>query len=221
MIIVDVHEPRSIAEFLEDLGVKVKLMHLMPGDYVIGRMGVERKSVRDFFSSLISKRLFDQVKRLREAYEEVALIVEGDLSFVEMVSNPNSIWGALTSLVIDRGIPVFFTPDEENTARLLYVLHKREVEGMSKALPAIRYKPKMLSDDEWRIFIVEGLPNVGRKTAERLLSRFKTVRRIFNASATELMRIPEIGEKKARRIVELISGEFGAQKKLEDNITKS
>ena len=113
-----------------------------------------------------------------------------------------------------KGIPIIFTPDLEGTADFLITLDKRLSEERGQKAALIRYKPKMLTEDEWKLFIVESLPYVGPKTAERLLERFGTVRRIFNASAVELMSIPEIGEKKARRIVEILNSRFKSQRKL-------
>lgn len=210
MIIVDTHEPDLIRDLLRWLGAEISVKHITPGDYVVGDMGVERKSLNDFFASIVRKRLFDQIARLKEAYQKRLLIVEGDISHVKQFGNPRVFWGAYLSIVLDLETPIIFTPDMEETANLLFTLDKRISEDRRR-FPVIRYKPRVLSDDEWKIFVVQGLPYVGYKTAERLLTRFRTVRRIFNATPLELMRIPEIGEKKARRIVEIITSEYGGQ----------
>ena len=214
MIIVDVHEPKVIAELLKKKGAKVEIKSLAPGDYIIGDLGIERKSIGDFYRSIIRKRLFEQLSRLKEAYNRCILVVEGDLSEISLLENPKVFWGALIAISLEMGIPVIFTPDLEGTADFLITLDKRLSEERGQKAALIRYKPKMLTEDEWKLFIVESLPYVGPKTAERLLERFGTVRRIFNASAVELMSIPEIGEKKARRIVEILNSRFKSQRRL-------
>src|SRR5438034_3324943 len=79
-IIADEREkPSGVPEALRSLGVSVEYRLLDVADYLVGAYAIERKSVRDFVSSLYSGRLFDQAHRLGEAYETIFLIVEGDL----------------------------------------------------------------------------------------------------------------------------------------------
>src|SRR5690242_17624515 len=78
-IIADERERRSgVPEVLRSLGAAVEYRVLDVADYLIGNYAVERKSVRDFFSSLYSGRLFDQAHRIGEAYQTNFLIVEGN-----------------------------------------------------------------------------------------------------------------------------------------------
>ncbi len=77
-IIADEREkPSGVPEALRSLGVSVEYRLLDVADYLVGAYAIERKSVRDFVSSLYSGRLFDQAHRLGEAYETIFLIVEG------------------------------------------------------------------------------------------------------------------------------------------------
>ena len=50
---MDVHEPRAIARHLKDLKVPFEVKKITPGDYVVGGVGIERKTLGDFFSSLV------------------------------------------------------------------------------------------------------------------------------------------------------------------------
>ncbi|RLG61107.1 hypothetical protein DRN86_00720 [Candidatus Geothermarchaeota archaeon] len=211
MIIVDVHEPRLIIEFLKERGTEVLIKAISPGDYIIGDIGIERKSLNDFYMSIIKKRLFEQLSRLKDVYSRHILIVEGDLAEVSSFKNPNVFWGAFLSITFDMDVPIIFTPNMEETANLLATIDKRLAK--EKKPISLRYKPKILTEDEWKIFIVQGLPQIGPKLAEELLKRFGNVRRIFNATVAELTSIPEIGEKRARRIVRIITSKYGAGKK--------
>lgn len=215
MIIVDVHEPEEIVEALKQSGAKVVVKAISPGDYVINGVGIERKSMSDFYNSIIKKRLFDQLSRLKDCYSKSILIVEGDLSEVSLYRNPRMFWGAYLSVILDFEVPVIFTPSREETVNLLTTLEKRMSKTERKSI-YLRYKPKMMSEDDWKLFIIESLPQIGPKLAEKLLKKFKTVRGVVNASLFDLMSIPEIGEKRARRIVKLLTSEYMAQKKLDE-----
>src|SRR5712664_2968060 len=96
-VAVDEREkPSGVPDELRSRGASVEDRVLEVADYVVGEYAVERKSVRDFVSSLFSGRLFDQAHRLGEAYRMGMLVVEGDLwEELKHVRNPRSLWGAL------------------------------------------------------------------------------------------------------------------------------
>ncbi len=213
MIYVDVHEPKEMAELLAEMGVEANVRALSPGDYLVGDVGVERKSLSDFFQSIIRKRLFDQLKRLVESYPRQLLVVEGDLDEVRLFRNPGVFWGAFLYVSMDIGVPIIFTSELNQTAVLLATLgQKLSREGARGVM--VRYKPKFVSDEALQKFIVQGLPGIGETLAEKLLTTFKTVRGLFTASEMELRRIPKIGEKKAREITRIIDLKYKGQKRL-------
>jgi len=55
---------------------------------------------------------------------------------------------------------------------------------------------------------VESLPNVGPVTARKILERFKTVDRVFNASEDDLKKVDGIGETIAKNIRRVIESEY-------------
>ncbi len=211
-IVADVHEENSpVLFFLERLGVRIEIKHLDVADYVVSeRVGVERKSANDYVNSMFNLRLFDQAKRLSEAYEKPILIVEGN---VFDYAKRKAIFGSFSSLIIDYGVTVFHTRDSEETAELLYLLAKREKEHGLKL--KIRSKPKMLSLREKQLFLVTGLPNINVKLAERLLYRFGTPRRVFMASRRELEKVSGIGEKISREIEKVLDTPYTEAKKMD------
>ncbi|MGI0150042.1 MAG: ERCC4 domain-containing protein, partial [Thermoplasmata archaeon] len=93
-LIVDVNEPDDIPHRLRQLGVDIEVQRIAPGDYVLGPVGIERKTLTDFFNSLVRKRLFEQVQRLRDAYPQPLLVLEGDLSEISTFKHPQAVLGA-------------------------------------------------------------------------------------------------------------------------------
>ena len=75
MIHVNVHEPIEIINYLRT-AAKVEVSNFTPGDYCIGNIGIERKTLNDFLQSLVQKRLQEQLRRLKSCYQVCFLIVE-------------------------------------------------------------------------------------------------------------------------------------------------
>lgn len=216
-IVVDVNEPSSIPDRLAGLGIDVVRQRLAPADYVVGPIALERKSVGDFHASLVQKRLFEQLTRLREAYPPpVALILEGDLGALDDLQQPRSFWGALLSVALDLDVRVIPTPSREGTCEMLAVLADRVARGARGSGGVdVRFKPKLLTPEMEQRFAVQGLRGIGDVTSDTLLERFGSLRRLFAASERELLRVPGIGKKRASEITELLDRPYaGPQRRL-------
>ncbi|MFQ5918765.1 MAG: ERCC4 domain-containing protein [Thermoplasmata archaeon] len=213
-LFVDVHEPTEIQAHIEEAGIPVERKTLAPGDYVMGEVGVERKTINDFFASIVNKRLWEQVYRLRETYPRPLVVVEGDLSLVGEYSNPKVFWGAFLALHLQEGVPVLFAPNYLHTAMLLETLYRHQLEAPNPF--SLRYKPKRISLSEQQEFAVQGLPTIGDTLSKALLERFGSVRQVMAAEERDLLKVPKIGHGKARRIAELLDAVYeGTQQKIE------
>jgi len=208
-IIADVRESGSVVQALREMKADVVEKTISPGDYVVGAgFAVERKTFRDFVNSIFKKRLFEQLERLRTAYERCCLIVEGDVGYgLASLTNPRVFWGALAHITAEWSIPVVFTTNEDQTAQFLFSLAKRLQTEKETPVEAV-YKPKRFSLADQQRFAVQGLPTVGPKSAERLLKRFGNVRRVFMAKEYELRRVEGFGEKRAREISLFLDGQY-------------
>jgi len=204
-IIADARESGLVVQALREMKADVIEKTISPGDYVVGEgFAVERKTFRDFVGSIFKKRLFEQLERLRKAYERPCLIVEGDIGYgLAGLANPMVFWGALAHITAEWNIPVVFTTNEEQTAQFLFSLAKRLQTRKEAAVEAI-YKPKRFSLVDQQRFAVQGLPTVGPKSADRLLKRFGNLRRVFLAKEHELRRVEGFGEKRAREISQFL-----------------
>ncbi len=214
-LVVDSNEPDDIPERLRELGVVIEVKKIAPGDYVLGPVGIERKTLYDFFNSMIRKRLFEQVQRLRDAYPQPFLILEGDLAEISTFRHPQAIMGALLALETSERVPVLPTADKDQTALLLSVLWKRQDKAAAEY--GLRHKPKEMTQDQRQRFLVEGLPRVGETLARNLLEHFGSVQAVFNASEDELKKVSKIGHVKAAEIVRLVAAKYeGDQKRIDE-----
>lgn len=166
---------------------------------------MERKTTSDFVSSIMDKRLFSQIKDLKENFEKPVLIIEGKTLYGTV--NPNIIRGVISSIAVDWGIPMIWTDDAADTAGMLYWIAKKEQIDEQRPV-ALRDKRKKESVAEKQEFLISGLPNVSIVLSKRMLKHFKTVKNIFNAEVAELKEIGGIGEEKAKKIVDVIEAEY-------------
>jgi Fanconi anemia group M protein len=201
-IIIDDRETSSkVVETLSNMGLSLRLERLPVGDYSIGdRILVERKTSRDFADTLIERDLLGQVKRLAEAVPRPVMIIEGGDIYSQRDINPNAIRGVLAALTVDMGIAVLFTRCEEETAQLLSVLARREEgeRGERKVHPGKSHR----SLREEQEYIIAAFPEIGMRNTRLLLSSLGSVQAIANAEYEDLVKIPGIGDKTAKKIVE-------------------
>ena len=202
-IIVDDRE-RLIAKILHRKEVDIEIKRIEVGDFVISkRVVVERKTVRDFVTSIIDRRLFTQIKNMKEYYEKPVIVLEGseDIYSVRNI-HPNAIRGAIASVSVDYGIPIIRTENADETAEMLIALARRE--QMEKKEISL-HKKKPISDSDVQLYVVSSLPMIGPSTAKRLLEYFGTIEKVFTASENELIKVEGIGKERAKKMRNLLT----------------
>lgn len=210
MIVADYREEKSgVVDELKKLGAPIKLEHLEVGDYIIGtEICIERKTCNDLVSSIVDKRLFEQTHHIVRVYTKPILVVEGDLNWViqhRRIGYPQ-IYGALAALV-DMGVNVLRTSSPRETAYAIYYLYKRKSEDSGKEYlpPAkIHVVKRTESLEVIQLNLLSVLPGVSKKTAHRILMHFKTPRRFFKASPSELRAIEGLGSSRIAKIIEVL-----------------
>lgn len=184
-IIADIHEKNSLvlSELIADKELDTEIKHLEIADYLIGNIAIERKTISDFISSMINRRLIEQLNQMKQ-YENRLLIIEGSLNDSDF--NQNAVRGFILSILFNHSIPIIFTEDDLETAKYLAILAKQQLKPKSEISLHSRI-PKTLS--EQKQYILEAFPDIGPKTAKKLLDKFKTIERTINATEEELNEI--------------------------------
>jgi len=212
-MVVDERERKSgIPDLLKQIGVKVEMMNLPVGDYIVAsETVVERKSVSDFISSVFDGRLFDQCNRLKEHFEHPAIIIEGNVDEIDKITeNPLVFYGAMSSVVLDFKIPVIPTPNASHTAKLLISMCARQGTVKGPFLKKIRKSGDL---QQQQLSILSSLPGVGEKLASRMLEKFGSPSSSLNASSLELSKIHGMGESRAQKIRKILDAESKNAKK--------
>lgn len=210
-IVVDTRESRKLKKALVELGCELVEESITSGDYVLSEScAVERKTIRDFMQSIYDGRLFEQVERLAKVYQKSVLIVEGELQTLKYLSNPAVFWGALATVTANHEISVTFTRNLKDTAMFLRSLARQLQEEKGNQV-ITKHNPKFHTLSQRQLLTVQNLPNIGPTRAEKLLTKFGSLRKIFLASDNEIMSINGLGKKTVQEIRKLLDTEYLGQ----------
>ncbi|AGB04531.1 ERCC4-type nuclease [Aciduliprofundum sp. MAR08-339] len=213
-IFVDYRE-HSVISLLESVLGKFEMVNLPVGDFLIcdeNGVLIERKSARDFLSSMKTNRLWDQMRRLLA--DEVmdckilrrALLIHGSIEDELHLSGFgwNHVMGAFMEIQFKHGIPIFHAESDEALVEFFRILIKREGEGKNDGEIERRWErippKKSMSEEEWKVYALSSLPYIGEKMARKLLAQFGSIEKIARANIVELKKVEGIGEKKAKQI---------------------
>ncbi|MDG6985457.1 MAG: hypothetical protein JRM73_01760 [Nitrososphaerota archaeon] len=209
-VVADEREKASgVPDELARLNVRVYFSKLPVADYVLNpEIAVERKSIRDLVSSVYDSRLFYQAAKISAAYSKPYLLVEGDSKEVEsLAKNLKSFYGAIANVTLAYGLRVLYTANQRETAlaiaELLNHARAKPLARMPSEIP-----PKAKSVPQQQLYLVSSLPGVGRKLAERLLSRYGSPRRVLGLTSGEIAQVQGIGWKRAEKIKNVLDTKY-------------
>ncbi|MBI4449386.1 hypothetical protein HY641_05160 [Candidatus Woesearchaeota archaeon] len=178
MIIVDTREPVMLARLISEM-CPVRRELLSQGDYLIGGILVERKSLRDLLDSVASNRIMVQMQNLKECQVKY-LLIEGVLNWQTI---PNVAWlcKTMNRITIEYGVPILWSPSMKQSAYILYSLlgressHSNEIQRMRKKVPIARRQ----------LGVLMALPGIGEASARRILDVFESPGRFLVAPRQE------------------------------------
>ncbi len=201
----DRERPSGIVESLRTHdGVTVSVARLKTGDYLVDEsMTVERKTFPDFCQSLVDGRLFQQAVRLASSPGRPLMIMEGaSKDPMAFGLRREAVQGAWVTLTFILGLPLLYSRDPEETARLIVFAGRQWTERRKGGVKRTGYRPK--GRRKRQAYILQGLPGIGPIRAERLLDAFGSVEAVFAAKADALAAVPGIGKAGARAIREIL-----------------
>ncbi|MFX1285538.1 MAG: ERCC4 domain-containing protein [Promethearchaeota archaeon] len=183
-IIVDHREPEELKKRLIKLGMEVEEQQLDIADYVVSdQVACERKTGIDLITSLMDNRLFEQIDRLIETYDQPLLLLEDLPSAFERIEwkkRKKHVYGALTYIFLRRQLPVIPTSQMSETAIALNRIASWVQEEHDDPIIA-RKSPKARALHDNQLFFLQGLHNTGQKKAKILLDAFESPIEVLNA----------------------------------------
>ena len=200
-LIVDMREQNShVTTYIEQLKwITIEYAALNAGDYVLSPSAVcERKEAEDFVQSIMGRRLFNQIPKMKSEYETIVILIEGDIFKSRSAIEPSALMGALSWLTVLEGISVVYTNSQEMTSNLIATMARHVQHGLGYTIALRTGKPK--DNDTIAQYLIEGLPAVGGAKAQDLLRHFTTPLAVFNASIAEICEVKGISKQTAQKI---------------------
>lgn len=204
-IFADMRETRSniIAALSAMEGFNVTVGALSSGDYRLSEeVIVERKSAIDFVASIMDKRLFEQVAKMKIEYPRQIILIEGDIYKTRSAIDRKAITGAMSWLVGIEDMRVIQVSDSSETPLMLATLARHLQEGLGYKISLRAEKPK--TSDLGSRYLLEGSPGIGPGIAEKLFDHFECALDAFNASPAELSQVKGVGIKVAERMYQAL-----------------
>jgi Fanconi anemia group M protein len=208
LIFVDTREANSgITEYFWQYDCDIQKKMLLFGDFVASdRVIIEKKTTKDFIQSITDKRLFQQLKAMKDNFEKPVLIIEGEEGLYGVLQ-PNIIRGTLAAIAVDMSIPIIWTKDMADTAGIVYWIARRE-QLQENRTNVLRNKKTPETIEEKQEYLVSSLPDVSIVRAKALLKYFKSPNNVFNAKEEELREVNGIGKKISERIKKVLDSEY-------------
>ncbi len=207
-VVVDTRELHSpVAHELSKLGVEIIPETLEVGDYILsGDVIVERKTLNDFVNSILDKRLFEQLKLLKQSYSTPVILLEREET-LQRAFNPDALYGAISSVLIDFAVPVIWSDNAQVSAKYLHTIARREQRERRKLI-AIKSGKVPPTPNEQLERVVGNLPDVDAVRAKHLLASYRSLQNLFSASEEDLKDVEGIGPVLARRLSSLFSHDY-------------
>ena len=187
---VDYREHAIITEFEKIQFTDYITENLLIGDFIIGDIIIERKSVLDLSSSIIDNRFREQKERLLETTgdaSKILYIIEGNKKNIKNLSK-KIIDSAIQNLIFKHKYKVLFTSDQKDTAEnLILLLHKIKTNEFNKEIQKSKMNFIKKSDkinENILTNMLSIIPGVSILVAEKIYSKFNTME-ILLESLTE------------------------------------
>lgn len=200
IVYVDYREGKSmVIDALRDLKIPIEMRELKIGDYVMGNVAVERKTIGDYFASIKDKRLGSQLYQLSSAYDLSYIIVEGDMyrGLLKSRIHPYAFWSSYVGDSLKRSLDgkqgqviTLNTFTHFETALCIKFIRKKLKSGETRMLlpPKISYKRSDI-----QLSVLSSIPGIGPDRAKNILKDNETLRNVF--TSTDLTGTKGIGDR--------------------------
>ena len=219
--LVDSREKERIVKaIVKRRGIPHRVTALAAGDFALRNLnirpvrtvvGIERKSIQDFVQSVQSRRIFEQCNKLDYLYDISYLMISGNIADymakmqgMKFKVNTNVIYGTIASLSVKSSINILWLPDDVTLVDIAYRICEKISEG--KYQMGLKSKPKYLGYSPKAVLIT--VPGVTSGIADRLLSKFGSLKVIACTEETRLTVVPGVGDAMAKKIKYLFEKKY-------------
>jgi len=187
MILVAKDEKKYVhQEFKKQVKKGLSIEKIEIADIVVGNVIIERKQINDLYSSVLDGRLFKQLNKMAVYRDENPDIIPILLIEGHSLKRPLSKYKYIFSLesikancVIIYGIQIIHTKTLADTVRFIKEVD-RYSNGGKEVIKNVRAFKRKKSIRDQRLFLLQGLPQIGDKRAKDILNQHDTLMDYFN-----------------------------------------
>jgi ERCC4-type nuclease len=193
---VDYREHSIIDAFKKLNFTEYVVENLIIGDFIVGEIIIERKSVLDLSSSIIDNRFREQKERLLQATNDpskIMYIIEGNKKNIKNLSK-KIIDGAIINLIFKHQYKVLFTIDILDTAEnLISLFSKIKNNDFNKEITPNKMNFIKKADkinENILTNMLSVIPGVSILVAQKLFTKYNSMQNLLaNLTETSLMHI--------------------------------
>jgi ERCC4-type nuclease len=188
-------------------------------DYCYGSLGIEAKSMQDYFQSLQSGHLQHQLENMDDNYARMVLVIHGKLDgYVGRLRRRGSkmpyarveaqFIGSLARFDVDFDMTIMHFPTSSAAAR--WIVKRCQKDGTIGSTTTYRTLRRTTSED----LRIDALRAIGcsEAIATRLIAKFGSIAEISCANTKELMKLEGVGKIRAKAIVDALNSENAVMK---------
>lgn len=183
-------------------------------DYCYGQLGIEAKTIQDYFQSLQSGHLQHQLENMDDNFNRMVLVIHGTVDkYVGLMRKRGNktpfprvqaqFIGSLARFDVDFDLTIMHFATSSEAAR--WIVKRCAKDGTIGSASTYRTLRRTTSED----VRMDGLRAIGcsEAIAKRLLARFGSIAELCGASVKELMKIEGVGKIRAKAISEALNSE--------------
>tara|TARA_Y100000401_G_C8308151_1_gene218149 strand:- start:708 stop:1397 length:690 start_codon:yes stop_codon:yes gene_type:complete len=219
---IDSREDSELSELVEkycqDMNIPYEKEWLDIGDYTFADVCFEAKSTFDFLSSVINKRLWNQLDNMDAKFVNNIVIVYGSFNdalenHLHYVNNKagqarmlrNKFDGAFGKIILDTDANIIWVSSARQAARLIAVVCKMHPIDREIHTPSIIRK--RIATTDLRVDVLCTIKGISPKKAKLLIERFGSIMEIGEASIEEICELDGFGKVIAKRLIDVLNKE--------------
>ena len=219
---IDSREDSELSELVEkycqDMNIPYEKEWLDIGDYTFADVCFEAKSTFDFLSSVINKRLWNQLDNMDAKFVNNVVIVYGSFNdalenHLHYVNNKagqarmlrNKFDGAFGKIILDTDASIVWVSSTRQAARLIAVVCKMHPIDREIHTPSIIRK--RIATTDLRIDVLCTIKGISPKKAKLLIDKFGSIMEIGEASIEEICELDGFGKVIAKRLIDVLNKE--------------
>jgi ERCC4-type nuclease len=194
---LDSREKDKMKELVKRKGI-IHEIDALNADFVLRKsgevmqdiVGIERKAVADLVQSIQSKRIFDQIPKLKHNHKICFLFISGSLEdheaklqYMNMTLHKPVIYGSLASMIVRDRLNVMWFPNDNALVEMAYRICVKIAEGKWGEERSL--EPKYEMYDPLKV-LRSHVPGVSLEKAKLLMTTFGNLKGVAMAELTQL-----------------------------------